>query len=200
MPVLAADIAASLPVERALDCLAAFYANEADWQLAARALQIKQLLQPAQLTQLRPSDAAPAIFSKLSKQWQCRAKPAALDLNWADERWLLVGLGALCGGVVAMGLFIFDVSAGYLQEYDLHLPLMLVAVLGGGLFGSGLASLRRSKAPQRRFEAQVLRALELGLWALVLRDVPHERQAQVANLVCSRSVRWCAVAMPDHRF
>ncbi len=197
---LTADMAGSLPVDRALDCLAGFYVSEAQWSLAARELQISHGLLPRQLTQLRPSDAAPALFTRLARHWLRPAHMPTKALDWAGERWLMAGLGSLCGGLVAMSWFIADIDTGWLEEQGLHLQLMLAAVLLGGLSGFGLAARRRLKAPPRSFEAQVRHGLELGLWVLVLHDLPFASQTKLAASLCSRSVRWCAVALPIQRF
>lgn len=199
MPALTADMTDALPADPALDCLAGFYVSEAEWHLAARELQFTHDLQPAQLALLRPTDAAPALFSRLARHWLRPSRTPPRLWKWAGDRWLMGGLGALCGGFVAMGLFIADIDTGWLQTHQLHLPLMLLAVLVGALVGCGVAVRQRQKAPVRRFERQVRHGLELGLWALVLHDVPFASQAKVAAMVCSRSVRWCAVALPVDR-
>lgn len=199
MPALAEDMPASLPADRALDCLAGFYVSEALWALAARELQFNHGLLPTQLARLRPSDAAPALFARLARHWLRPANGPMSDWHWAAERWLMAGLGSLGGGLVAMSVFILDIDSGWLEERGLHLELMLAAVLLGALIGTALAARQRLKTPPRSFEAQVRHGLELGLWALVLHDVPFARQAKVATVVCSRSVRWCAVAMPVPR-
>jgi hypothetical protein len=192
LPALTADACASLPADRALDCLAGFYASEAQWTLAARELRITHGLQPKQLAELRPSDAAPALFSRMARHWLAPSNSA----NWAGERGLMAGMGGLFGGLVAMSGYIADIDTGWLQEQGLHFQLMPVAVLVGALLGAAFATQQRRKAPPRSFEAKVRHGLELGLWALVVHDLPYARQAQVGTTVCSRSVRWCAVARP----
>lgn len=196
---LAADMSASLPVDRALDCLAGFYVSEAQWALTARELQFSHGVLPAQLTQLRPTDAAPALFTRQARRWLSPASNPLRGWHWSGERWLMMGLGSLGGGLVAMCAFIADIDSGWLQEAGLHLPLMLAAVLIGALVGAAVATRQRLKLPPRSFEGQVRHGLEIGLWALVLHDLPFAAQAGVAVTVCSRSVRWCAVALPVQR-
>jgi hypothetical protein len=196
MPALTADMAGDLPADRVLDCLAGFYATEAQWALAARELQFNHGLLPTQVAHLRPTDAAPALFARLARHWLAPSNRPPHAMNWAGERWLMAGLGSLCGGLVAMSIFIADIDSAWLQENGLQLQLMPALILVGAFMGAALAARQRLKAPSRSFEAKVRHGLELGLWALVLHDVPYARQAQVATAVCSRSVRWCAVAKP----
>lgn len=196
LPALTADACASLPADRALDCLAGFYASEAQWTMAARELRFTHGLLPTQLTELRPSDAAPALFSRMARHWLVPNDGGSRTWHWAGERGLMAGLGGLCGGLVAMTGYIADIDTGWLQEQGLHLQLMPVAVLVGALLGAAFAARQRRKAPPRSFEAKVRHGLELGLWALVVHDLPYARQAQVGTTLCSRSIRWCAVAKP----
>ncbi|ALT76432.1 hypothetical protein AT984_03625 [Paucibacter sp. KCTC 42545] len=193
-----AEMAHSLPVDRALDCLAGFYLNEAEWTAAARELQFSHGLHSAQLTLLRPSDAAPGLFSRQSRHWLRPTRMQAQAWDWAADGWPMTGLGALVGGFLALGGILLDLNYSWLQDLGSSspLPLMLLAIGLGALVGAGLAARRRRRVPVRSFEAQVHHGLEQGLWVLVLHDVPYSRQAKAAELVCRRSVRWCAAALP----
>lgn len=183
----------ALSVAGTLDCIAAFYPDEAAMRNVARSLLKHHGMKVSNLVLMGPRDAEPVRFARQARRWNGR---------WSgghpDAPSLPVFLASLAG------LLVLAFTAGWwVLNGDAPLGWLLVGlvVLTCGMGWLGLQLVRPWSEPlrTRRFESSVRRQLSLGAWALVVHEMPRHRQAGAMALLRGASLRWCAVAEPAIR-
>lgn len=171
-----------------LDCIAAFYPDEAAMHNAARSLLKHHGLKVSNLVLLGPRDAELARFARQARRWSGRWSDGQPDAPSLPV--FLVSLAGLLLLAFAAGWWVLhgDAPWGWL--------LAGLVVLTGGIGWLGMQLVRPWSEPlrTRRFETSVRRQLLLGAWALVVHEMPRHRQAGAMALLRGASLRWCAVA------
>ncbi|OGA97195.1 MAG: hypothetical protein A3E25_20575 [Burkholderiales bacterium RIFCSPHIGHO2_12_FULL_69_20] len=181
------------PINRVLACMAGFFRLEAEALAAAQQLARTHGLSRAQCVLLGPVDATPRRFDRHARRWaspwQTNGRPP-----WSDH-WRRAGAVLLLGALLAAVWWWPD---WHLSD-DLYWPTLAATPLAGaGLVALVTAFWRRVPRP-RRFDLRVREQLASGAWAVVVHDVPAERQAGVVALLRGSSLKWCGEAAPAQR-
>lgn len=203
---LAAGLPAALPATRLLCCAAGFHRDERAARALAEGLRHDLGLSAAQITLLRPGDAAPGRYRKLARRWAPPLAPAA-DAGMPGQAWA-AGLVA----VLSVGMPSLLVAAGGLAPARMVDSPLVTAGWAGGLgvallacalifalvfalaFALTITLAATFRPPGRRFEQALQRALRRGDWAVVVHDLPAALQADVATALRHNSRCWCAQA------
>ncbi|MDO9285906.1 MAG: hypothetical protein Q7U26_13470 [Aquabacterium sp.] len=192
-PLTAPPPADAAPINRVLACMAGFFRLEAEAQAAAQQLSRAHGLSRAQCMLLGPADATPRRFERRARQWaspwQASGRPP-----WS-ERWRHAGALLLLGALLA--------ALWWWPDWHLSDDLYWPSLVATPLAGAGLVALvamfwRRAPRP-RRFDQRVREQLASGAWAVVVHDVPAQRQAGVVALLRASSLKWCGEAAPAQR-
>lgn len=185
--------AEAAPINRVLACMAGFFRLEAEALAAAQQLTRTHGLSRAQWVLLRPVDATTHRFARNARQW---AIPWQANGHLpGPDRWRLAGAVLLLGAVLAASWWLPD----WQLPDDLHGPVLAVTLLAGAALVALVMAFWRPVPRPRRFDQRVREQLASGAWALVVHDVPAERQAGVVALLRASSLKWCGEAAPAQR-
>jgi hypothetical protein len=186
-------------VDRALQCIAGVYEDEATARQAMQLLRSDHHLTSSQMQLMGPQDASPARFAWRSRQWTGR---------WPSEGRQRMGevavgalLGALFAGILAMLWLVLEIGtpAAGSENWWLQLWWTVAAMVGGAVIAAiGTAVADGTRRP-RQFDANVRRQLRAGRWAVVAHCVHIDRQAGVLALLRASGRHWSAAAKPMQR-
>lgn len=170
-------------------CVAGFFASQAQAQAAAHQLQQQHGLHADQELLLGPAQSSWLSFARQSRVWTGRGDEARAGLADAP-------LMAACGAFVA-GLFILIGLA--LEGVPVDGPLMFMLLIGplaGALAGWIAATLMAGPAQHRRFNRHIRQQLAAGGWVVLAHHMPMQQQAGAAALLRTQGVGWCAMYPP----
>lgn len=181
------------PINRVLACMAGFFRLETEALAAAQRLIRSHGLSRAQCVLLGPVDATPRRFERHARQW---ASPWQANgrAPWSDH-WRRAGGLLLLAALLAAVWWWPD----WQLSDDLYWPTLAAAPLASvGLVALARSFWRRVPRPCR-FDQRVHEQLASGAWAVVVHDVPADRQPAVVALLRGSSLKWCGEAAPAQR-
>ncbi|MDO9071700.1 MAG: hypothetical protein Q7U73_00400 [Rubrivivax sp.] len=179
-------------IDRLLDCVAGFHANEADARRISGQMMAAHGLVPSQLMLLRPADAAWLPFRSRRRVW---ARGANADgQTWLGDAGLMASLGGLAGGLFSAVWLWVDSQLELGMGGGWEPAVFSAAVTLGALAGHALAGKVGQTPQHRHFDAVVRHQLASGRWVVLAHDLRWEQQAGVVKLAREQGLDWCAVA------